>query len=185
LGRRGWEDDALSAEHLISDALTRADPVSEDRRMGAIRFRAQLQRRGPAAAVVLDETQVAAVGEGAKRFPVVVTVNGYSWRTSVARMGGEFLVGLSREVRDAAGVQAGDEAEVTIALDQAPREVEVPEALATALAADPQAAASFERMAFTHRKEYARWIAEAKRPDTQQRRVAQALEMIRAGKTRS
>lgn len=153
--------------------------------MGSIRFRAQLQRRGPAAAVVLDEAQVAAVGESARRFPVVATVNGYTWRTSVARMGGEFLVGLNREVRDAAGVQVGDEAEVIIELDQTPREVEVPEALTAALAAEPQVAASFERMAFTHRKEYARWIAEAKRPETRQRRVDQALEMIRAGKTRS
>jgi hypothetical protein len=153
--------------------------------MGVIRFRAQLQARGPAAAVVLDEAQVAAVGEGAKRFPVVATVNGYTWRTSVMRMGGEFLVGLNREVRDGAGVQAGDEAEVSLELDLAPREVEVPEPLAAALAADPQAAARFERMAFTHRKEYGRWIAEAKREETRQRRVSQALEMIRAGQTRS
>jgi len=153
--------------------------------MGVIRFRAQLQRRGPAAAVVLDEAQVAAVGEGAKRFPVIATVNGYTWRTSVARMGGEFLLGLNREVRDGAGVQAGDEAEVTVELDEKPREVDVPEALAAALAADPQAAAAFEAMAFTHRKEYARWITEAKRAETRERRVAQALEMIRAGETRS
>lgn len=153
--------------------------------MGVIRFRAQLHRRGPAAAVVLDESQVAEVGEGAKRFPVVATVNGYTWRTSVARMGGEYLLGLNREVRDGADVQAGDEADVVIELDTAPRQVDVPEALSEALAADPQAAASFERMAFTHRKEYARWIAEAKREETRQRRVAQAVEMIRAGKTRS
>ena len=153
--------------------------------MGVIRFRAQLQRRGPAAAVVLDEAQAAAVGEGARRFPVVATVNGYTWRTSVARMGGEFLVGLNREARDGAGVQAGDESEVTLELDRAPREVEVPGALAAALAADPQAAAAFERMAFTHRKEYARWITEAKRTETRQRRAAQAVQMIRAGKTRS
>ena len=162
-----------------------ADPVRDDRRMGVIRFRAKLQRRGPAAAVVLDETQVAAVGEGARRFPVVATVNGYTWRTSVARRGGEFLVGPNREVRDGAGVQAGDEVKVMIELDQSPREVDVPEALAAAFAADPQAAALFERMAFTHRKEHARWIAEAKRAETRQRRVAQAVEMIRAGKTRS
>jgi hypothetical protein len=79
--------------------------------MGAINFRTQLQSRGPAAAVVLDDEQVAAVGEGAKRFPVTATVNGYTWRTSVARMGGEFLVGLRRDVREGAGVQAGDEVE--------------------------------------------------------------------------
>ena len=100
-------------------------------------------------------------------------------------MGGEFLVGLNGEVREGAGVQAGDEAEVSIELDRVPREVEMPEALEAALAADPQAAASFERMAFTHRKEYARWIAEAKRDETRQRRVAQAVEMIKAGKSRS
>jgi Bacteriocin-protection, YdeI or OmpD-Associated/Domain of unknown function (DUF1905) len=160
-------------------------PLSEDSRVGVIRFKAQLQPRGPAAAVVLDDAQVAIVGEGAKRFPVVATVNGYTWRTSVARMGGEFLLGLSREVRQGAGVQAGDEVEVTVELDAAPREVEVPGALAAALASDPQASASFERMAFTHRKEYARWVAEAKREDTRLRRVQQALEMIRAGKTRT
>jgi len=159
--------------------------VGEDGRMGVIRFTAQLQPRGPAAAVVLDDAQVAAVGEGARRFPVVATVNGYTWRTSVARMGGEFLLGLNREVRQGAGVQAGDEVEVTVELDAAPREVEVPEALAAALAADPQAEASFDRMAFTHRKEYARWVAEAKQEQTRQRRVQQALEMIRAGKARS
>ena len=153
--------------------------------MGVIRFRAQLQPRGPAAAVVLDDAQVAEVGEGARRFPVVATVNGYTWRTSVARMGGEFLVGLSREVRQGAGVQAGDEVDVTIELDSAPRDVEVPEALAAALAADPPAKAAFEGMAFTHRKEYARWVAEAKRDQTRQRRVQQAVEMIRAGQTRS
>jgi uncharacterized protein YdeI (YjbR/CyaY-like superfamily) len=65
------------------------------------------------------------------------------------------------------------------------REVEVPAALATALDTDPAAKAVFEGLAFTHRKEYARWIEEAKREETRERRVAQALEMIRAGQTRS
>lgn len=153
--------------------------------MAAIRFTTQLQPRGPAAAVVLDEDQVATVGEGAKRFPVVATVNGHTWRTSVARMGGEFLLGLNREVRTAAGVESGDEVDVCIELDSAPREVDVPEALAAALATDPRARKSFEGMAYTHRKEFARWVTDAKREETRQRRVHQALEMIRAGKTRS
>ncbi|HEY2128041.1 MAG TPA: YdeI/OmpD-associated family protein [Streptosporangiaceae bacterium] len=153
--------------------------------MGRITFSTQLLAHGPAAAVVLDDAQVAAVGQGAKRFPVVATVNGYTWRTSVARMGGEFIVGLNREVREGAGVKAGDHVEVSLELDTAPREVEVPEALATALAADAQAKAAFDGMAFTHRKEYARWVAEAKRDETRQRRVMQALDMIRTGKTRS
>jgi hypothetical protein len=153
--------------------------------MGEIRFRAKLQARGPAAAVVLEDAQVAAVGEGAKRFPVVATVNGYTWRTSVARMGGESLLGLNRQVREAAGVAAGDSVEVVLLLDREPREVEVPDDLAAALAADAQAKAIFDALAFTHRKEYARWIAEAKRDDTRRRRLSQAIEMIRAGQTRS
>src|SRR3954452_21782812 len=153
--------------------------------MGEIRFRTQLQKRGPAAAVVLDDAQVAEVGGGAKRFPVVATVNGYTWRTSVARMGGEFLVGLNREVREGAGVGAGDKIDVVLALDTEPREVDVPEDLASALVAEPNVKEKFDAMAFTHRKEYARWVAEAKREETRERRIAQAIDMIRAGKTRS
>src|SRR5256885_1015532 len=153
--------------------------------MGEIRFRTQLQARGPAAAVVLDDAQVAAVGEGKKRFPVVATVNGTTWRTSVARMGGEFLVGLNREVRESAGVQAGDQVRVELTLDTEPREVDVPEALAAALAGDADARAAYERLAFTHRKEFARWVEEAKRPETRASRVAQTLEMLHEGRTRS
>jgi hypothetical protein len=150
--------------------------------MGSIRFVTTLVARGPAAAVVLDEDQVAAVGEGAKRFPVRATVNGYAWRTSVMRMGGEFLVGLNREVRERAGAGTGDRVEVELALDTAPREVEVPPALATALAGDAAAQAAFDALSFTHRKEYARWVAEAKRPETRERRIAETLARLRAGK---
>jgi hypothetical protein len=153
--------------------------------MGKLSFKTRLQPRGPAAAVVLADSQVEVLGEGAKRFGVVATVNGYTWRTSVARMGGEFLVGLSREVRDGAGVQAGDEVDVSLELDTKPREVEIPEALATALASDEEAKAAFDRLAFTHRKEYARWIAEAKREETRQSRIQKALDMIKEGRTRT
>jgi hypothetical protein len=155
------------------------------RAMGSVRFTAVLVARGPAAAVVLDDEQVAAVGEGAKRFPVVASVNGHTWRATVTRMGGEFLLGLNRAVREEAGVEAGDSVDVALELDTAERTVEVPEALATALAGDSAARETFERLAYTHRKEYVRWIGEAKRDETRQRRVAQALEMLRSGKTRN
>jgi hypothetical protein len=153
--------------------------------MGSIRLSATLVPRGPAAAVVLDDEQVAAVGEGAKRFPVVATVNGHTWRTTVTRMRGEFLLGLNRAVREEAGVEAGDTVEVELALDTAPREVELPEAFAKALADDSVARAAFESLAYTHRKEYARWIDDAKRDETRKRRVAEALEMLRQGETRT
>ena len=153
--------------------------------MGEISLTGELVVRGPAAAFVLDDDQVATVGEGAKRFPVVATVNGYMWRTSVARMGGEFLVGLSTDVRTGAGVAAGDTVTLELKLDTEPRTVEVPPPLAHALAADPEAKATYDGLAFTHRREYARWIAEAKREETRERRVAKALEMLHAGDTLS
>src|SRR3954447_4706588 len=153
--------------------------------MGSLTFTATLVPRGPAAAVVLDDEQVAAVGEGARRFPVTATVNGHTWQTTVTRMGGEFLVGLSKAVRAAAGAEAGDTVEVTLVLETAPREVEVPPALAAALAGDDLARRNFEAMAPSHRKEYARWVTDAKREETRERRIAQALEALREGRTRS
>jgi hypothetical protein len=147
--------------------------------MGSLSTRAQLVPRGPAAAVILTEEQVATVGEGAKRFPVIATVNGHTWRTSVVRMGGEFLLGLNREVRGAAQAEAGDEVDLELRLDTKPREVEVPPALAAALAGDSEALAAFEQLSYTHRKEYARWVAEAKRDDTRERRVAKTLDRLR------
>jgi hypothetical protein len=153
--------------------------------MGQLTFTTTLQPRGPAAAVVLTDEQVAEIGEGKKAFPVRATINGYTWAGRVSRMGGEFLLGLRREVRDSAEVEAGDEVTVTLVLDEAPREVEMPPALARALDADAKAAATFEALAYTHRKEFSGWIAEAKRDDTRRRRVARTLEMLREGKTRS
>jgi Bacteriocin-protection, YdeI or OmpD-Associated/Domain of unknown function (DUF1905) len=152
--------------------------------MGSVRLTTTLVSRGPGTAVVLDDEQVAAVGQGAKRFPVLATVNAYTWRTTVVRMRGEFLVGLSRAVREQAGVVAGDTVTVDLALDTAPREVELPEALANALAADPAANVAFDALAYTHRKEYARWIGDAKRDETRERRVNQAVQMLHEGKRR-
>ena len=152
--------------------------------VGTLELKTLLVKRGPAAAVVLDDDQVAAVGEGAKRFPVRATVNGFTWRTSVTRMRGEFLLGLNATVREGAGVEAGDTVAVEMELDTAPREVDIPDALAAALDGDPAARAAFDALSYTHRKEYARWVEEAKREETRQRRVSQALQMLKEGKTR-
>jgi uncharacterized protein YdeI (YjbR/CyaY-like superfamily) len=153
--------------------------------MGELRLTTTLQERGPAAAVVLDDEQVAQVGEGRRAFGVRVTVNGHAFAGRVVRMGGEFLLGLNQEVRAAARAEAGDEVEVVIALDTAPREVEVPPALQQALDADADAKRIYDGLAFTHRKEFTRWVAEAKKDETRDRRVVQTLEMLRAGRTRS
>lgn len=117
---------------------------------------------------------------GGKRVPVVVTLDGgYTYRSTTAVMGGKNLVGLNAAHRAASGAAGGQVVEVTILRDEAPREVEVPEALGAALAADPVAAAAWDRLAYSHRKEHARAITEAKSDDTRARRVAKAVSMLR------
>jgi uncharacterized protein YdeI (YjbR/CyaY-like superfamily) len=97
-------------------------------------------------------------------------------------MGGRFLVPLSAANRQAAGVAAGDEVDVAIELDAAPREVEVPDDLASALAAEPRARRFFEGLSFTHRKEWVRWVTEAKRAETRAQRIARTVDAVKAGR---
>ena len=134
-----------------------------------------------ATGIVVPEDVVAALGSG-NRPPVTVTVGGHSYRTTVARMGGRFLVPLSAENRTAAGVAAGDQVEVDIVLDGGPREVAVPGDHAAALAQDDAAQATFDGLSFTHRKEWVRWIEEAKKPETRATRLARTVESLHAGK---
>lgn len=124
---------------------------------------------------------VSALGTG-RRPAVRVTVKGYAYRTTVASMGGRFLVPLSADHRAAAGVAVGDQVDVRIELDSSPREVAVPADLAEALAADDTARRSFDALAHTHRKEWVRWIEEAKRAETRRTRVSRTVESVRTGK---
>lgn len=114
---------------------------------------------------------VAALGAG-KRPKVAVTLNGYTYRTTVAPYGDVFMLPLAAEHRSAAGVQAGEQVEVTLEVDTAPRIVEVPDDLAAALAAVPGARAAFDHLAYSHRKEHVRSVNEAKQPATRERRIA-------------
>ena len=147
-----------------------------------MRFRATVELGGKTATgIEVPEDVVMALGSG-NRPPVTVTVGGHSYRTTVARMGGRFLVPLSAENRTAAGIAAGDQVEVDIELDSGPREVAVPGDLAAALAGDDIARANFDGLSFTHRKEWVRWIEEAKRPETRATRLAKTVESLHAGK---
>ncbi len=143
-----------------------------------------LEPFGPATALILTDEQLEELG-GGKRAPVRVTIEGRSARLRLAVMGGQNCIGISKANRAALGVEIGDTVSTLIELDEEPREVEMPPALVEALAADPQARRSFEALAFTHRKEYAQWVAEAKRDETRQRRIAETLRRVRAGQTRS
>jgi hypothetical protein len=124
---------------------------------------------------------VEALGSG-RRPPVQVTIGPYTYRTTVAPMGGRYLIPVSAEHRTAAGLAAGDELDVELALDTAPRTVELPPDLAAALDAAPDARRFYDGLAYSQRKEYARWVDSAKRPETRERRLAQAVALLTAGR---
>ena len=147
--------------------------------MAQQRFQGRLEAaRGGGALVVLPADVHEALG-GGFRFRVTGTLNGVDFESSTMALGGgRVCVGMHKATRQKAQVAIGDLVEVRIARDDRPREVKVPAELATALAADPDAAAAFERLSFSHRREYADWIAGAKRADTRARRVEQTLQRL-------
>jgi Bacteriocin-protection, YdeI or OmpD-Associated/Domain of unknown function (DUF1905) len=118
---------------------------------------------------------------GRARAPVRGTVDGAAFRTTVAVYGGRCYVGFTKELRDRAGIAIGDEVDVALELDREPRTVDVPPELTAALEKDSEARTAFEDLSYTHRSEYARWIAEAKRDDTRERRIEKAIAMLRDG----
>ena len=124
---------------------------------------------------------VEALGKG-KRPPVRVTINDYTYRTSVASMGGVYMFSVSAEVRAKAGVAGGDEVEVELELDTEPREVEVPDDFATALAADEAAKERFAALSYSHKRRWVMSIEDAKTEATRQRRIAKAVADISAGR---
>jgi hypothetical protein len=118
-----------------------------------------------------------ALGSG-KRPKVTITLNGYTYRSTVAAYVDVFMLPLAQEHRAAAGVKAGDEVEITLALDTEPRTVEVPEDLAAALAGKPGAREAFDRLSYSARKEHVRQVNEAKAQETRERRIAGIVAKI-------
>lgn len=127
--------------------------------------------------IPVPESVVEALDRG-KRIPVVVTIGGHSYRSSIVFYTGQFLISLSAENRAASGVGAGDVVEVDVEVDDAPREVEVPDALAAALATDADAAAAFAALSYSNKRRIVLSITDAKTDATRDRRVAKALEEL-------
>jgi hypothetical protein len=119
---------------------------------------------------------------GRARAPVRGTINGHPFRSTVAVYGGRYYLPVRRELREAAGVAAGDAVVVELEADEQPRSVDPPTDLAEALAADPEAGAAFAGLSFTHQREYVEWVTGAKREETRRRRVEQAVAMLRDGR---
>jgi Bacteriocin-protection, YdeI or OmpD-Associated/Domain of unknown function (DUF1905) len=139
-------------------------------------FRTTLVRYGNNVGIDVPEDVVLGFGAG-KRVPVNVTVNGHSWRSTVAVMGGKYLVGIPKAERELAGVAGGETHEVTLEHDTSERTVEVPGDLAEALAT-AGLRGRFDALAYSHRKEHVRAIEDAKTEATRERRIARAVEKL-------
>jgi hypothetical protein len=137
---------------------------------------------GGSTAFVRVPPDVAARLGPAKRPPVTATLKGYAYRTTIAVYGGEPLLGVRREIREAAGIVLDESIEITLELDTAARTVEPPPELVDAFDREPELRLGFEALAFTDRKELAESITSAKRDATRQARVERALERLRSGR---
>jgi Bacteriocin-protection, YdeI or OmpD-Associated/Domain of unknown function (DUF1905) len=149
--------------------------------VAAKRFTVELERMGKTSAgfpVPFDLKKAF----GRARPPVKVTIRGHTWRTTPGVYGGVGYIGLNRDVRAAAGADVGDRVRVAMELDTEPRTVSVPADLRDALAAS-NAKESFDRLSFTHRREYVEWVESAKRAETRERRIAESVRRVGVGET--
>ncbi len=147
-------------------------------------FRAEIEEGRGGGAVISIPFDVRAVYGTGGQVKVKATFDGEPYRGSIAPMGGgRHAIGVSKAIRVAIGKEVGDTVKVTLERDTEPRTVEVPGDLVAALRKSKTARERFDKLSYTHRREYARWIEEAKKQETRERRVAKAIEMLSEGRT--
>ena len=146
-----------------------------------MKFHALIEGAGKTAAGIEVPADVVTALGHSKKPPVQITINGYTYRSTVATLGGRFMVGVSNDVRANAGVAAGDEVDVEMELDTAPREVTVPPELAKELAGDGAARQAFESLSYSKKRLLVDPVANAKTAETRDRNVAKALAALRGG----
>ena len=142
-----------------------------------------LESGGTTTGIRVPDEVMDALGKG-KRPAVRVTINGFTYRSTVATLGGEPMVGVSAENRAGANVKGGDEVDVDIELDTEPREVSVPEDLAAALEADAAARGTWDRLSYSNRSWHVLQVTGARTDETRQRRIARSIEALREGRVR-
>ena len=145
-----------------------------------MKFRAIVIPSGNATAVEVPPEIVEALGPEA-RPPVEIGINGHSWRSRIARMRGQCLIGVSAANRAAAGIAEGESVEVDVRRDEAPREVALPADLAEALQATPGAHAAFARLPFGLKRKHLATIEEARSAETRRRRIEKLATTLGGG----
>jgi len=147
-------------------------------------FRAELLQSGKTTAGFEVPDKIVNELRGGGHPKVVVRIGGYEFRTSIARMGERYMLGVSNERRAESGMAPGETHDVEVILDTAPREVELPEDLATALAVDAEAKIFFDTLSYSKQSWHVLKVLEAKTPETRARRVRTSVEMLRDGRAR-
>jgi hypothetical protein len=148
-----------------------------------LKFRAVLQLEGKTATGIHVPPEIVTALGTSKRPAVLVTIKGYTYRSSVAPYNNVYMLPVSAENREKAGIAAGDEIEVELELDTAPREVSLPADFASALDQDAEAKRTFEALSYSNKNRIVLSIEDAKTEETRQRRIAKALSDLHAGKT--
>ena len=146
-----------------------------------MKFRASIELAGKTATGIEVPAAVVAKLGSSKKPAVRVTIKGYTYRSTVATMGGRFMLPVSAEVREAAGVAARDTVDVDVELDTAPREVTVPADFSRALTRAPAAKRFFEGLSFSNKQRIVIAIESAKAPETRERRIAKSVDGLRRG----
>jgi hypothetical protein len=142
-----------------------------------MKFSTTMSQIGNNTGIEVPADVVASLDAG-KRPPVVVTVNGYEYRSTIAPMGVKYLLPFSAERRKESGIQGGDAIDVDLTLDTTPRTVEIPDDLQSALDASPSAPAAWEKLSYTARKEHVRSVLDAKKAETRARRIAAVVDKL-------
>jgi hypothetical protein len=149
-----------------------------------MRFRTTIQQNGKTAmGFEVPPEVVNALGAG-KRPPVTVTINGYTYRNTVAVMGGTYMIGVAAEHRAPAGIVGGEDVDVDLELDSAPREVAVPPELAAALDAEPAARATFDGLSYSNKSWHALQVTGTNNVETRARRIEKSIAALKEGRIR-
>jgi hypothetical protein len=149
-----------------------------------MRFRTTILQTGKTAAGIRVPEEVVIALRSGKRPAVRVAINGFTYRSTVAVMGGVYMVSLSAENRAGAGVVGGDEVDVDMELDTAPREVALPADFTAALDAEPDARKTFDGLSYSNKSWHTLQVTGAKTDETRQRRIDKSVEMLREGRAR-
>lgn len=143
-----------------------------------MKFRTKVELHGKTATGITVPPEVVEALGTSKKPAVKVTINDYTYRSTVAARNGKFMLPLSAENRQGAGVVAGDEIEVSLELDSEPREAEVPADFLEALERDTDARQAFEKLSYSHKRQHILAIEDAKTPETRQRRIEKAISTL-------